>query len=406
MRVLIAAGCAAALSVPAVSPALADPVVDGQFPVSGLNANNQITPGPDGAMWVTLDSATKDVARIAPDGTVTEYDAATMTKPVGITAGPDGNLWVTQANGVARFSPADPASAQQFAIAAIADPHAITAGPDGSLWTASLDKVVRIPPATPNAPQVFSTTGVSGARWITTSSDGFLWVSDFGVAQVVRVATDGTAQAFPIGGGSQGIAGGPNGQVAYSQQGGAPNYIGRLTAGTEARTETPGQDPFGVTFAADGAYWVAQTASGDLGRLTPAGTYSTLALPPGSKPRHLAAGPGNTVWVTLEGAPGTVVRVSGVAPAPGGGATAKPTTKLTKKPAKKRTIETKRAKVQFRFTGTGDSFECRLNKRAWRECTSPKTYRLTPGKYRFRVRAVLDQQTDPTPATWRFRIKR
>ena len=153
-RTLIALG-ATVLAVPLVAaPASADPVVDGQFQVTGVGTNNQITVGPDSNIWLTLDSGvTNDLAKITPDGVVTEYDPAAITDPTGITAGPDGNLWVTQSGGVAKFSPADPASAVATPIAAITDARAITAGPDGNLWTGSDTKLVKIPRPTPQAPR-------------------------------------------------------------------------------------------------------------------------------------------------------------------------------------------------------------------------------------------------------------
>ena len=417
----ICAVAASAVAIPLLAaPAAADPVVDGEFAVSGVGANNQIAAGPDGNMWVTLDSGTNDVAKIAPDGTVTEYNSANMTAPVGIAAGPDGNMWVTQTNGVARFAPGDPVSAQKFTIAAITDPRAITLGPDGNMWTGSADKVVQIPPATPNTPVVHSTTGVSGARWITTSSDGFLWLADFGVAQVVRVATNGTGQAFPIAGGSQGIAAGPDGQVAFSQQGVAPYYIGRLTATVpEQKTPVPGTDPFGVAFGTDGAYWAAQFATNNVGRVTTSGGYSTLAFSAASGPRHLAPGPNNTLWVTLDLAE-KVGRVTGVTPPPAPGPAPAPTpdpaltTTITKAPKKVVRTSKPRAKVKVRFTGTsGASFECKVVKKPkkqakvkWRTCTSPKVYRLKIGKYTFLVRSKIGTGVDATPATARFRVKR
>ncbi|HQR78683.1 MAG TPA: hypothetical protein PLT68_00530 [Actinomycetota bacterium] len=394
-------------------PAPAAPAPDGQFPVSGVGTNNQITLGPDGSMWVTLD-ATNDLARITPDGTVTEYNPANVTSPVGITAGPDGNLWVTQANAVARFSPADPNAAVKFTINDITDPRAITRGPDGNLWTASADKVIKIPPANPAGSTAYSGTGVTGARWIASGTDGNLWVADFGGQQVVRVSTTGAGTAFPTGGGPQGVAAGPNGQVAFSDPTANPQFIGRITApGPAQTTPAAGTDPFGVAFGADGAYWFAQFATNNLGRLTTDGTYSTLPLTAGSGPRQLAPGPNDTLWVTLDTAE-KVARISGVSapvtPTPQPTPEPQVTTTVTKKPHKVVRTSKPRARVKVRFTGTaGATYQCRLNKKPhkpWHPCTSPATFRLKPGKYRFFVRAVLNGVPDTTPAVAKFRIKR
>lgn len=390
LAVLAATGVAVPLTA---APAVADPAVDGQFTVSSVGANNQIAAGPDGNMWLTLDGGAADVARITPAGAVTEFNSAVITNPMGITAGPDGRLWVTQAGGVARFFPADPVNAQAFPIPAVTDPRAITVGPDGNLWTASGDKVVTIPAGNPAGFTSFAATGVLGARWIANGSDGNLWVADFGGAQIVRVTTAGVGATFPVGGGPQGVAGGANGQVAYSNPGSNPHTVGRLTTAAET-VPTPLSDPFGVTFGNDGAYWFAQFAGNDLGRLTTEGQYSTLPIAAATGPRQVTAGPNNTLWVTLDTAE-KVARISGVTPAL--------QTTLTKKPNK----VVRKAKVKFRFTGTaGAMFQCRVDKRDWRGCTSPKAYRLSAGKHTFRVRAVLDGRVDSTAAKWRFRIKR
>lgn len=400
LAALIAAPLTAGLLA---GPVAAAPTPDGQFSVSGVGTNNQITRGPDGNMWVTLDT-TNDLARITPDGTVTEYNPADVTSPVGITTGPDNNLWVTQANGVARFSPTDPNAAVKFTINDIADPRAITQGPDGNLWTASGDKVIKIPPANPAGFTAFGATGVTGARWIASGTDGNLWVADFGGQQVVRVTPAGAGTAFPTGGGPQGVASGPGGQVAFSDPTANPQFIGRITSpGPAQTTPAAGTDPFGVAFGADGAYWFAQFATNDLGRLTTDGTYSTLPIAAGTGPRQLAPGPNDTLWVTLDTAE-KVARISGVTPPP------PVTTKITKKPGKVVRTSKPRAKVKVRFTGTtGAMFQCRLNKKphkAWRACTSPARYRLKPGKYRFFVRAVLNGTRDTTPAVAKFKIKR
>ncbi len=171
---LVAAGAFTVLAA-ATPAAHADPAVAGEFAVTSVGTNNELTLGPDGNMWVTLDAG-NDVARITPDGTVTEFNPANLNNPVGIAAGPDGNLWVTQTNEVARFSPADPNAAVKFAVGAITDARGIVTGPDGNLWTASVNNVIRIPPANPVGFTAFPV--VVGARDIDSGSDGNLWVAD------------------------------------------------------------------------------------------------------------------------------------------------------------------------------------------------------------------------------------
>lgn len=368
----------AAVAMPQI--AAAAPAVTGAFPVSGVGANNQIAAGPDGNIWVTLESATSDLARIAPDGTVTEFNPAAINGAVGIAAGPDGNLWVTQPNGVARFTPANPDAAVATVIPAIADPRGITAGPEDSLWTASGDKVVKIPAANPAGFTTLAGTGVVSARAIAAGGDGNLWVADFGGSQVVRVTGAGVGTVYPTGGGPQGIAAGSGQQLGYTNQGSNPHTVGRIQpGGAPQTTAVPLADPFGMALAADGAYWIANFAEDSLGRLTAEGGYSTpAALPAGSGPRQVAAGPSDTVWVTLDTAE-KVARVSGVAaPAPPSPSASAPTTAPTGSPSPTTPVPSARPGVRVKV-------------------------KAVAGKSRLRVRVV------PTPASerqWRFRLQK
>jgi len=297
------------LSAVAAAPATAAPHVDGKFAVSGVGANNEITRDRDGNVWVTLDQG-NDIARINRKGKVKEFDPVNVTGPVGITIGPDDNLWVTQSGGVAVFSPDDPDAAVKYPVGDIADARPIVTGPDGALWTVSGENVIRIDPADPSDATSFPEL-VAG-RDIDAGKDGRLWAADFD-GQVVRLTTAGTARAFPTGNGSglQALAAGPRGQIAYADPTSNPQKVGRVTNGRVSRTTAPG-DPFGVAFGTDRAYWIPRFASGDLLRMTIGGETSVLrGLGEGSGPRRIAAGPGRTLWVTLDNAE-KVARVSGV----------------------------------------------------------------------------------------------
>jgi len=321
-RLARAATLAAAL-LAAVAPAFARaaPKVDGIYAVS--KTPGQMTRGPDGNVWVVLSGGPPDLAKVTPNGAVTEYDPPDVSGAVGITAGPDGNLWVTQTGGVARFSPADPlGSDEKFAIADIADPRGIVTGPDGNLWTASGDKVIKIPPGNPTGATSTPVAGM-GARGIARGGDGGIWIADFTGGRLVRVNPANPAQQVPynLGGGPQEVAAGPGGLMAFANPGSAPQTIGRVSpGGMPALTKVPMTDPFGIALGADGAWWFAQFAGNTLTRLTPGGAATTLTgFPAASGPRYLAAN-GTALFVSLEGA-SKIARVTGVeAPtSPGGG---------------------------------------------------------------------------------------
>src|SRR5215211_615951 len=204
--------------------ASAAPVVNGEFPVS--ETPKYLTRGPDGNIWVTLETK---IARVTPSGVVTEFDPTDVGNPVGITAGPDGNLWVTQANEVAKVPPANPNAAVKFPVATITDPRAITTGPDGNLWTGSGANLIKIPPAAPATATPFPV--LTGARGIARGGDGRLWVADFGGNRIARVTTVGAATYFNVGLNPQEVAAGPSTQMGYTDPGSVPQHVGRIVPG-------------------------------------------------------------------------------------------------------------------------------------------------------------------------------
>ncbi len=85
--------------------------------------------------------------------------------------------------------------------------------------------------------------------------------------------------------------------------------------------------------------------------------------------------------------------------------TKKPNTTLTKKPAARTTART--ASFGFRSSESGSTFQCKLDKGAWKACKSPKTYRgLKVGRHTVQIRAKDKAgNVDPSPAkrTWTIR---
>ena len=83
-----------------------------------------------------------------------------------------------------------------------------------------------------------------------------------------------------------------------------------------------------------------------------------------------------------------------------------PQTSIDHGPALK--LKGKTAKFKFSSPDAGATFQCKLDKKPYKSCTSPlKLKKLKLGKHVFRVRAVLGGTPDPTPATYSFkRIKK
>jgi hypothetical protein len=84
--------------------------------------------------------------------------------------------------------------------------------------------------------------------------------------------------------------------------------------------------------------------------------------------------------------------------------TTAPETTTTKEPRKTTTA----GRVTFKFISSeeGSTFRCKVDKKRFRPCTSPKKFKVKRGKHVFKVRAT-DQagNTDLTPAKYRFRVK-
>lgn len=82
-----------------------------------------------------------------------------------------------------------------------------------------------------------------------------------------------------------------------------------------------------------------------------------------------------------------------------------PQTKISSGPAGKTGAE--KATFRFRSSEAGSTFQCKLDRKPWRSCRSPKTYRdLKDGKHTFKVRARDGAgNVDPTPAKRSWRVE-
>jgi streptogramin lyase len=406
------------------APASAAPFVNGEFPVSSIETNSKIAAGPDGNMWVTLNDGTNNVAKITPEGAVEEFDLPEVEFPSGITGGPDGMVWVTETNHVVEFSPSNPTgTTNRTQINDIATSHSIVTGPDGNLWVATKDNLIKVPPDAPDSFQAFEIAGLEPKD--IDVAGGNLVVADNGGKRIVVASTAGTVLTdYPAEGGTQGVAGNAAGQIAFSQPTSDPQALALvIPPGPPLLTTQGPTDPFGVALGADGAFWFPRFNLSSVARLTSENQFSEVgSFAEGSGPRQIAAGPGNTLWVTLQLA-NKVGRISGVDPPALPPVTGKaPQTKIDKGPKKKVTTTGKRAKVTFRFSSpdAGAGFECALTKLKkpkkgkkakqpkpkFKGCKSPKSYKLKPGKYRFEVRATLAGVIDASPARKTFTVVR
>jgi streptogramin lyase len=431
---------AALVWVPAAG---AVPTFSGAFklPAGGkISANNKIIAGPDGNVWFTVETPGKEVARITPAGVITEFTLPEAAGATGIAVGPEGKIWLTAVEKAISFSPADPEGTEaHFKVESIGAEGQISQGLFGEMWVASNNEITHFLPADPAVKNgSFTPVGEMTPKDIDFTGSGMV-IADAGHGRLVTIGTGGNqGPDIPLGNGtttSQGVAGNLNGQAAFSKSDGTEGLGLVAPPPTPTAVLMPG-DPFGVALGPDGNYWFAMSAAHGLEQLTPTGQASALAFPGFEKwfPRQIGAGPGGTLWVTME-VPGmeefAIAVVRGVeAPSTPPPPPVNPIV-VTEKPVPntrfgkgpKQVVKTTgaKARVAFTFSSTvaGSSFQCRLTKMptgkkkkakaskgAFAGCRSPKVLRLAPGKYRFAVRAVAAGAIDGSPAEKAFRVIR
>jgi Ca2+-binding RTX toxin-like protein len=87
-----------------------------------------------------------------------------------------------------------------------------------------------------------------------------------------------------------------------------------------------------------------------------------------------------------------------------------PRTELRHHPAKVlRTAPGKRLSIVFRFASSepGSRFRCKLDRRPYRGCISPRAYKVALGRHAVRILALdAAGNADPTPALFRFAVRR
>ena len=424
--------------------AVAVPTVSGIFPLgTEINDNNKIVAGPDGNMWFTLPG--KKVGSITPAGVVQEFELNKIENTIGIAAGPEGRIWVVATGKATSFLPSDPKGTEQdYESALINGEPNIVLGPENMFWVASANAVAKFSPA--NFKGTITEVKLTGelapkdidvaGPLIAIADNDKDPVTEKG--RVVTFTAAGVQQDFAIPSSSQGLAGAPNGQIGFSSPLAKPEQAGLITPPGPASSFELLGDPFGVAYGSDQAFWIVQFANGGLTRLTSNGQTSFLGGLPKETARQVAAGPGNTLWVTLVHKEKVVevseiARVSGLEPpplspsgtTPGGPITVTqkpvPDTRIAKGPKKVVKTTRARATVKFSFSSTvaGSTFQCRLtkvptgkkkrakaSKGAFSGCSSPRVLKLVPGRYRFAVRAVAAGVVDGSPAEKAFKVIR
>jgi streptogramin lyase len=292
--------------------------------VSDENPNN-ITVGPDGAMWFA-ESGAASFGRIPATGTSpVATDVALPTtngtpQPEGIAAGPDGNLWWADCGGTSTVGNVTTAGVgTSYTTQSNAYPKNIVQGPDGAMWftECGASSIGRITTEGVMTPAIPSLTANSYPVGIVVGSDGNLWFTECNANKIGKITPAGALTEISLPnspGGPYGITAGPDGALWFVEIGG--NKVGRIpTTGTQSTditeysTGITGSSLRYITTGPDGALWFTEhtkSASGLLkndsviGRLDPqsSGITEYAVQTANSSPTGITAGPDGAIWFT------------------------------------------------------------------------------------------------------------
>ena len=246
-----------ALSIGAASRAQAR-----AFPIpGGASQPISIIQGADGNFWFTLQNSSQ-VARITPQGVITEFATPTNSNPFAITPGPDGNVWFTEgsAGQIAFITPSGEITEIQFSLFDAAG--GIATGSDGNIW-------------------------------FTDETGNNIWRYDL-AAQTLKKFQVPTPNSSP-----EGITAGADGNLWFTERSGGK--IGRITTSGIITEFGSGLDnPRSITDRSDGNVWFTLAFSPMIGRVTSSGDITFFPTP--QWPEQIARGPRNTLLFTEFGA--------------------------------------------------------------------------------------------------------
>ena len=180
-----------------------------------------------------------------------------------------------------------------FATPSGTETTAITKGPNGNLFFTepAADKIGEITTAgvvtefavpTPNALPTDITTGPDGNVWFTET--GFTNDHGFGALHIGRLTPAGTVTQFSLGFSVfavGGITAGPDGNVYFTVGDNNEEQVGRITpAGAVSFLALPGGvNPGAITTGPDGNLWVTDPDDGQIIRVSTTDVATAFALP-------------------------------------------------------------------------------------------------------------------------------
>lgn len=222
------------------------PTSEGPIHGPGPTPPGPFVAGPDGAMWF-VEAAGDNVARITPDGKVTEYPLPSRDRmhanPEGIAVGSDGAIWFSEPL-LARMGRIDvhTHAVTEFPIppAGAVAPADVTAGPDGALWFDG-GPIGRMATDGDTRQYDLPWQGQYAPTSLSAGPDGRLWMLDTRNGKGLRMTVKGAVSELPPVADAKGLygafglhsmAGGPD-AVWFAE--GSLNKVGRYACPPASR---------------------------------------------------------------------------------------------------------------------------------------------------------------------------
>ena len=267
-----------------------------------------MTPGPDGAFWFT-GLGTDRIGRIAPDGTMTQYQLPGDARyPTGIASGPDGNLWIVSGDArnsvkelITRVAPADLTAVPWPALSLVA----------GTVPSVGGSAEVGVTLSATDAQ--FSNAGSVSAQWLRCPAG---LISDPSVeCTPIAAATARSYQATAADIGHtlvfQDTAFNPAGQTVVADSAATAPVIAASSSSWFTEWDVPAANSASIgdqlAAAPDGSMWFTETGlagTAQIGRLAPDGTIAQFSLPFEAL-LQFAEDPGVALYVSVLGFWGT-----------------------------------------------------------------------------------------------------
>lgn len=242
-----------------------------------------ITPGTDGALWIT-DSYNGQIVRMTTDGRFTNFPLKSYGAPLSIAAGSDRALWFTMQSpdgpAIGRITTGGRIKTYSIANATLD----ITAGPDRALWFTepSAGRIGRITTSGKVSEYANGITAGSQPWSIAPGPDGALWFTERTGSRIGRITTKGIVTEY-----SHGItateepydlAAGPDGAMWFTEYETYGSYnvraskIGRVSMGGRIREYSKNLDPRAgpttIVAGPDGTMWFVESSADRTGRIT------------------------------------------------------------------------------------------------------------------------------------------